>query len=130
MHIFKRRFFIFLCVGTCVALFQFTTFFLFHTLLDIGYLISSSTSFVLTVFVSFLMQKHITFQKDRLDEGSKKKILSFSLFILNSLFALFLNGVCMYIGVEILGIHSYISQILTMGFLATYNFFVYTRILG
>ena len=124
----RRTVFIFLCVGFSVALFQYVTFNVFLNVLGIDYLYATSTSFFLTVVVSFVLQKYITFRKAH-GEEQKNIPYAFILFVLNSFIGLILNGGIMFGGVEWLGISANISQGISMAILATYNFFVYRVLL-
>ncbi len=116
-------------MGGCVALFQYVSFFVLFEFFKVGHLTSSSVSFVLTVFVSYVLQKYVTFRSFQRFETLRKRIVSFGLFVFNALFGLFINGAVMYAGVDVFGASAYIIQILSMGILASYNFFVYRMIL-
>jgi glycosyltransferase involved in cell wall biosynthesis/putative flippase GtrA len=116
----------YLFVGSWVAVFQYVTFFVFFDLFQFNYVFSTSISFVLTVVVSFLSQKNITFrQKSREERSVKETFLQQALFFVNALVGLLFNTLFMYIHVDLLHISPYIAQALTMCLLALYNFFVY-----
>jgi putative flippase GtrA len=120
----------FICVGVCVAIFQYVTFYVFFEKLDRSYIFSSSVSFVLTVFVSYVLQKYVTFYRRSHEQSHKKKLIAFLLFFLNALFGLILNGLIMFAGVEVYALSAYITQMVSMVILATYNFFIYRLLLA
>jgi len=119
-HIIAR----FLVVGLLVALYQYVSFHVFWVVVGIGYLTASTISFLTTVLFSFFMQRYITFREHAPTGGGKVR-LPLALFFLNSSLGLGANAVIMYIGVDVLGLFPGIVQVISMGFLATYNFFIY-----
>jgi putative flippase GtrA len=118
----------YISVGFCVAIFQYVAFYIFFEMLALSSVFASSISFILTVLVSFFLQKHITFRLSN-DERSMSTILSLTLYSVNALLGLFINIVIVYYGVEILQISPYLVQAISMLVLATYNFFIYRLIL-
>jgi glycosyltransferase involved in cell wall biosynthesis/putative flippase GtrA len=122
------RFATFLIVGLFVALFQYLTFFVLFTFALQSALTASTISFILTVLVSYGMQKYITFRQE---SGVRKygTLVGLMLLGMNALFGLFLNGVILIFGVQTFGFSPYAVQIFAMGVLATYNFFIYRLIL-
>lgn len=126
----KRTFPTFIGVGLFVAAFQYVTFYVLFEQFGYGYITSSSTSFTLTVLISYLLQKHVTFRTEKVRKSDKKKIVFFILFVLNSVWGLVLNGLIMSVGVEILNMSPYVAQCVSMVILAGYNFFVYRALLG
>jgi putative flippase GtrA len=126
----SKTIFVFICVGLFVATFQYVSFYVLFEQLKNSYLVSTSVSFCLTVLVSYLSQKYVTFRRSRTDEGHKKQVTFFILFALNSVWGLILNGGIMFVGVDILNQSAYLAQFVSMGILALYNFFVYRALLG
>lgn len=120
----------FICVGICVAIFQYATFYILFEKLNQSYISSSSISFVLTVFVSYVLQKYVTFYRHSHAESQKKKLTGFLLFVLNAFFGLALNAFIMFVGVEVYALSAYITQMVSMVILATYNFFIYRLLLA
>lgn len=120
MHIVAR----FLSVGLVIALYQYVSFYVLWAVLDIKYLTASTVSFTTTVVFSFFMQRHITFREHTPTGGGMVR-WSLALFFLNSGLGLGVNATIMYIGVDVLGLFPGIVQVISMGFLATYNFFIY-----
>lgn len=117
-------------VGAFVALFQFFSFYIFFNLFGLYYLLASTVSFFLTVVVSFTLQKGVTFKNGFFVSGSlEKETVRFSIFLFNALFGLLINAGTMYVGVTLLSVNVYIAQVLSIAFLASYNFFVYRLIL-
>jgi putative flippase GtrA len=127
---FKKTFLVFIAVGLFVALFQYVTFYCFAAFLKFDYIIASSISFILTIVVSFFLQKNVTFNNADEHGRSRKTHVLFILFILNALWGLLLNVCIMFVGTNILRISPYMTQIISMVILASYNFFVYRVLLG
>jgi putative flippase GtrA len=130
VEISRKTVFLFLMTGTFVAVFQYVSFYLLLEQFGNSYLVSTSVSFCLTVLVSYLLQKCVTFRRPKTTGNYKRNIAFFALFALNSVFGLILNGGIMFIGVDVLGNSAYITQVISMGILAFYNFFVYRLLLG
>jgi putative flippase GtrA len=120
----------FIGTGILVALVQYATFHVLYARVHLAYLPASTLSFCITVVVSFILQYVITFQKSFEDTSHGRIFTHFSLFFLNALFGLLLNGAVMYGGVQLLHVSPYVVQVVSMGFLACYNFFAYRILLG
>ncbi|MFT7644537.1 MAG: putative flippase GtrA [Candidatus Paceibacteria bacterium] len=123
-HNFFERTVLYILVGLGVAAFQFLSFAIFFELLHLHYQLSTVSAFILTVLVSYLSQKNITFATTGGLRKNKQPI-SVVLFMLNTGAGLFLVGVFMYIGVDLLLLNVYVSQFISLGFLALYNFVVF-----
>jgi putative flippase GtrA len=106
-----------------VALFQFTAFlFLLYTI-HLSYLWASTLAFVLTVVVSFLVQRGLVFRVA--GPRAVATHTAFGVLCINSLFGLGVNCFIMYSGVEFLYASEVFWQIVSMIVLAVYNFFFY-----
>lgn len=116
-------------MGLLVAVFQYVSFFIFFEVLSWKYLIASSVSFILTVCVSYMLQKYVTFKQDRNAQSLNGHLRSMVLFFGNAICSLFVNGLIMYLGVDVLQFSAYSSQLGSMVILASYNFFIYRIIL-
>lgn len=121
--------FLFVGAGLVVALFQYLSFYVLFSIANIEYLVSSGLSFCMTIVVSFFVQKHITFYNTESCDHTHT-VFILTLFSLNALFGLCLNMAIMYIGVDMLALSPYLVQVVSMAILASYNFFVYRRLLG
>lgn len=115
-------------VGSWVAAFNYLSFYIFFSIFDFHILIASTISFILTVLVSYCMQKYITFRgsPQKRKFGSKK---AFVLYCLNVLLGIFINGSILFLGIHMLEYSPYVVQTLSIIILATYNFFIYRLIL-
>lgn len=109
--------------GGISALSSFVFYYIFLKLLNWWYLTASVTSFILSVFVGFYLQKLITFQ-DNSKEGIRRQMLAFFLVSLGNLL---INVILMLFFVEALSIDKLFSKVLSIGILACWNFFVYRR---
>ena len=121
----RKTFSVFICVGICVAFFQYVSFYVLFQEFKNTYLVSSGISFCLTVIVSYFLQRYVTFVTVRKREHTLHNGLRFLFFTLNSFFGLILNGLIMFIGVDVFQNSAYITQVFSMGGLAFYNFFMY-----
>ncbi len=118
---------VFIFVGGFVAVFNYVSFYLSYAVIGFSYIFASIISFVLTVFVSYLSQKNITFRAVGVQK--KKTVRHIGLFYANALFGLFLNTCILFVSVNFLGLSPYVSQGISIIVLASYNFFIYRRIL-
>ena len=89
--------------------------------LGMWYLAASMVSFVVSLLVSFALQKMWTFQ----DRGMQVAGRQFLVYLAIALFNLGLNSLCMYFFTSILGIWYVISQLLSSGLIAISSFFLY-----
>lgn len=109
--------------GIFVALFQFATFLFLLYILSLGYLFASTVAFILTIIISFIAQRGVVFVTDRPRAVSAH--VAFLVLFINSLFGLGVNWLIMYSGVEYVYVSEVLWQIVSMVFLAAYNFFFY-----
>lgn len=87
----------------------------------IWYLASSATAFVATFIVAFSLQKFWSFQNKALAPIHKQVSLSLIVTVGN----FFLNAGSMYVLVDRLHIHYFISQIFTYGLFGLLDFLIY-----
>lgn len=123
-HSLKKRIFRYVVIGLGVALFQLATFFLFFHILHLHYQLSTVITFFCTLIVSYIAQGALTFAAA---DGSVRAghRVSAPLFFGNALIGLMLVTGVMFFGVEILHINEYVVQIMAIGVVALYNFFVF-----
>jgi putative flippase GtrA len=111
----------FVVVGGSVAVIQLAMLYGLHTKLHLPSLTASIIAFIISVFINFGLQKFWSFK-----DPSKNTIATqFGYFALNALGNLVINIACMYIGVSLLHINTYIMQPLTLALIALCNFFIY-----
>jgi len=106
----------FSAAGTNIFLLYIFTHF-FH----IWYLYSSVLSFVISIAVSFSLQKLWTFQ----DKKTERVHHQFARYMLLALFGIILNTLLMFLFVDILNIWYILGQIMTGGLIAIFNFVMY-----
>jgi len=93
--------------------------YIFHEILGIYYLTSAALAFIVAFFVSFLLHKYWTFKSH--EEEIRRQM---SMYLLSSLFGLFLNTVLMYVFVDYFHLNVIISQVIVGLMVASVSFFV------
>jgi len=95
--------------------------FIFHGLFHWGLVLSSSLAFILAFAVSFTLQKFWTFR----DYSHNQVARQLSVYFINALVGLYLNGYFMHLLVNRFGVWYILSQIIVNLTLAVWNFIVY-----
>lgn len=108
--------------GSTAAVVNLSALYILTDYFKIWYLFSSIIAFCLSLAVSFLMQKHITFREPSTERTKKQFLYYFTI----SVFNLSLNAIFMYILVDFLGLYYLLSQIVSSGIIAIESFFVYS----
>lgn len=119
-----RRISRYLVSGSLTTLLMLSLVYLFTSLLNIHYLTSTSIAFVITLIVGYITHKYWTFQNkypEHINQFSKHATLA--------IFSFFINGMLMLTFAGHLHLPPVISQILTSGILACFNFFVYHKLI-
>ena len=113
----------YLSSGLFVAIFQFSMFLFFLYIIHFTYLWASTLAFVLTIIVSFVVQRGLVFRVN----GPRAVAIhiAFGVLCINSLFGLGVNCLIMFSGVEFIYASEVFWQIVSMIVLAVYNFFFY-----
>ncbi|KND49446.1 MAG: hypothetical protein AB198_00660 [Parcubacteria bacterium C7867-003] len=93
--------------------------YILNTILDIYYLVSAIIAFIIAFFVSFLLHKFWTFKSH--EESTHRQM---AIYLLSSLFGLFLNTVLMYIFVDYIHLQVILSQIIVGLLVACVSFFI------
>jgi len=94
---------------------------IFYDLINWPIILSTSLAFILSFVVSFSLQKLWTFR----DFNQKKAFGQFSVYFLNALLVLNVNGFLMHLLVDRYRVWYLFSQIVVNIFLGAYNFFIY-----
>jgi len=115
------KIFRFLIAGGASTAFMFGALLILHELLGVWYLASSAIAFTLTLALSFMIQKFWAF-KDHSLHTIDKQFYSFLILGIANLFA---NIILMYVLVETFHIWYIVAQVITMGFIATWDFLLY-----
>lgn len=115
----------FMFAGVTAASFNLLFLSIFYKLFHWDLIISTSLAFILSFIISFNLQKFWTFRsKDR--NGVPMQL---TLYLLNALLALSLNGHLMHLLVNIWGLWYLIAQIVVNGLVGFYNYFLYKFII-
>ncbi|MEK7180168.1 MAG: glycosyltransferase [Patescibacteria group bacterium] len=98
-----------------------TLLFIFKNYFHLWYLTASTFAFMISIIVSFLAQKLITFR----DKSTHRAHYQFALFIVITLFNIIANGGLMFSFVDILHIPYMLAQVFSAGIIAVWNLVVY-----
>lgn len=110
--------------GGSAAVTHLLVYFLLTAYLRLWYIWSAAFAFLAAVSVSFLMQKYFTFGNLDKQEINQQTALFLAVQILN----LGVNALLLYIAVDWFKFHYFSSQIIVLGIVATYSFFIYQKI--
>ncbi len=110
--------------GGSAAVTNLTVLFLLVHFFKVWYLLAAVVSYLVAIYVSFMMQKFFTFNDYAKDKIRQQLIFYFAIQIFN----LAINTLLMYIAVDIFNIHYLISQIIAGVIIAIYSFFIYKNI--
>jgi putative flippase GtrA len=95
--------------------------YLFVSLMHLWYLLATTLSFILTLVVSFVLQKWWTFK----DSSTASLPRQASSYLALSVVNVFVNAGLMYVLVHTLGMQYLVAQFLVIGVIALYGFFLY-----
>jgi putative flippase GtrA len=99
--------------------------YLFTDYFGIWYLKSSIIAFIISVIISFICQKYLTFQNTNTEKVHKQMVL----FIILALINLGINTLLMYLFVDIVGMWYLSAQVVTSALIAISSFFVYKHVI-
>ena len=111
----------YLISGTTAAAVDLVALYLLVDILDLWYLGAATIAFVLTLIVSFSMQKWWTFGGSSADPLSTQMAGYLALSIAN----VFVNAFLMYVAVSVLQVQYLVAQFFVIGVIAFYGFFAY-----
>ena len=114
----------FIISGTLSAVVNFTLLYFLTELLHFRYLFSSICSFSVAIAVSFLLQKHWTFENQEKDTIFKQA----SIFSLVAFCNLLLNTGLVFVFVEKLGLWYMFAQFISSAFITVESFFLQKKI--
>lgn len=114
----------YLISGGSAGVTNLATLFVMVHFFHVWYLLSAIVAFLVAVFVSFLMQKYFTFNDYNKEKIKKQSLLYFAIQVFN----LGPNTLLLYIAVDKLGIHYLLAQILVLGVIAIYTFFLFKHL--
>mgnify|MGYP001566205052 CR=1 FL=1 len=121
LYLMNHRVSRFIFSGGMAAFTNLATLFVLVHFFHVWYLMAAVISFIVSVYVSFMMQKFFTFN----DQNKSKTRKQATFYLGFQIFNLSLNTLFMYIGVNFLHIQYLIAQVLIAVVMAIYNFFVY-----
>lgn len=84
----------------------------------VDYILSCGVSFTVSVIVNYILSVTFVFETDR----NKRKSGEFIVFVLLSLIGLGINEICMWLAVELVGIHYKLAKIGATAVVMVYNF--------
>lgn len=113
-----RQFVKFMGVGLVAFVIDYGFLVIFTEIFGINYLISATLSFTISVVFNYFASMHYVFTHK--DGMSRKR--EFIIFVVLSVLGLVLNNVCMWLGVEVLGVHYLITKIGATVIVSVYNF--------
>ena len=119
--ILSKQIFRFIISGGTAAFFGMLTIYILTSVFQVWYLFSSILSFLVTFVVAFSLQKFWSFQNKHWHLIPKQATLSLILAGLN----FFINAGLMYVLVDKLYLHYFLSQLLVYGFFAVFDFVMY-----
>ena len=116
-----KKAFKFIVSGGLAACTKLVVFLILFSVFHFWYLLASGIAFAISVVVGFYLQKYFTFENLAEGETHKQAII----FIFVSGLNLLVNIGVMYGFVTILRWNEIMSQVLTIGIIACWNFFMY-----
>jgi putative flippase GtrA len=114
---------LFISSGCIAAVVQFGALFVLTHYFGVWYLISATIAFGCAFFVSFFLQKFITFIEHSKDRMGNQLVYYFLFALLNA----GINAIIMYVEVDIIGLHYLVAQFISSAIIAFYSYFVYKR---
>lgn len=111
----------FIVAGSSAAAVDLIFLAIFHDLFNWSIVLSTSLAFILAFAVSFHLQKFWTFR----NKDKKKIPKQLTIYMINALLTLNLNGLFMHLLVDRLGVWYLLSQVIVNVTIGVYNFFVY-----
>jgi len=124
--IFKRNILLrYFVAGFTAAFTNIFLLYVFTEFLKIWYVYSSALSFIVALFISFILQKFWTFADKEITKAHRQFIRYF----LVGIFGVLLNTLLIYIFVEFLGVWYILGQIFTGVIIAVINFFLYKMLI-
>ena len=113
----------FIISGGTAAFSKLVFFFILFSFLNVFYLLASGIAFALSVVVGFYLQKYFTFENLSKEDMGKQA----TIFIFVSFLNLLVNIAVMYLLVGVFKLNEIFSQVLTIGIIACWNYFVYQK---
>ena len=114
---------LFISSGCIAAVVQFGVLFVLTHYFGVWYLISATVAFGCAFFVSFFLQKFVTFIEHSKDRIGNQLVYYFLFALLNA----GINAMIMYFEVDIIGLHYLVAQFISSGIIAFYSYFVYKK---
>lgn len=115
----------YLISGSTAAFVDLGLLFVFTDIFGVWYLLSAIIAFIFAFFTSFYLQKFWTFSDRRTEGLTRQMTLYFVVAVAN----LILNTALMYVFVDFIGVHYFISQIIVALLIACGSFFVYRNLI-
>lgn len=120
----KYRIIRYLFAGGAGFLVHLGVLFALSELLDVWYLLATTTGFIVAFVVSFSLQKFWTFRNNSIEKIKKQSVQYLFVAVLN----LVMNNLLMFLLVEVAHLWQVYAQILTSGTIAIFSFVIYSFI--
>lgn len=104
-------------VGATGALVDFVLLFILTDGLGLHYLVSATTSFILSAWFNYVLNRNWTFRSN----GQRRKQLP--IFFIIATLGLFINNNIMYFSVEKMGLHYLLAKVIATAVVTFWNFF-------
>lgn len=114
-----KQFISYFFVGGIAALVEWATFFIFESIIGLGYLLATVISFAFATTVNWILGRHFTFKTEA--KNNKKFIDALVVFLVSGV-GLGFNMVLMYLFVGLLGLWPLFGKILSTGIVFLWNF--------
>lgn len=121
----KKKMCKFIFSGTLTGFSDLLFLFLFHGVLDLGIIFSTSAAFVLSFSISFFLQKIWTFR----NQDKDALIHQLSIYFFNAFLDLNINALMMHTLVNRFGVWYILAQLGVNALIGSLNFFVYKFII-
>ena len=112
------QFFRYLFVGGFAFLVDFFLLYFFSDICGIYYLISALFSFIISLFVNYLISTYWVFNKNQIEN----KIIEFGIFSLIGVIGLIFTEIILYLCTDIFGIYYLVSKIIATAIVMFWNF--------
>ncbi len=119
----KKKFYKYIIVGAITAIFDFSTFYILYTLVNLSWFYASVLTFFLAVFFNFMLSINFVFNPGLRYNVSKQ----FKLFVLASSLAFLINQLSLFILIVYFDIEPLISKLISLGLLTVFNYNVRVR---
>lgn len=112
----KNSFVAFLLAGGLCFAFELVVFYLLVECMQIDYLLSSATAFILATLINYILCQRYVFV------GAKNGVKQLVLFVTTSIVGLGINQLCMWLFVECVAMHYLLAKIFATAIVTIWNY--------